>query len=107
MAGLLAKMSVGMKQYAIDASVMQMLGLVETAEPQIESVLRKSLRDMRAKHPQTAQVFLTNWTKINTAVQQELAAPQSFFGSGNFGSGKKRTRKASTRRSKKTQKHAV
>lgn len=93
----------GMKSYAVDALTSQLPTLVETAQPQIESALRKSLRDMRAKHPKSAQIFATNWAKLNNAVQQELASPQSSF----FGSGKKRTRKASTRRSKKTLKHNV
>jgi hypothetical protein len=105
MAGLIAKFGVGMKDYAVDAVVSQLPGLIETAAPQIELGLRKSLRDIRTKHPKNAQVFLQNWTRLNAAVQQELApaAPtsSSFFGA-------KRTRKALRRRpSKRTSKNAV
>lgn len=99
----MAMLLTGMKSYAVDALTSQLPKLVETAQPQIESALRKSLRDMRAKHPKSAQIFATNWAKLNAAVQQELGAPQPSF----FGGGKKRTRKVSTRRSKKTQKHAL
>jgi hypothetical protein len=86
----------GVKSYAVDALTSQLPTLVETAQPQIESALRKSLRTMRAKHPKSAQIFAANWAKLNIAVQEELTKPASFFGSG------KRTRKTIKRRKQRT-----
>jgi hypothetical protein len=86
----------GLKSYGVDALTSQLPTLVETAQPQIESALRKSLRTMRAKHPKSAQIFAANWAKLNTAVQEELTKPASFFGSG------KRTRKTIKRRKQRT-----
>jgi hypothetical protein len=85
-----------MKKYAMDTMLAQLPGLIETAEPQIEAALRRSLQDIRTNRPQSAQIFLTNWKKINKAVQEELpsaAQPPSFFGNGV-----KRTRKTAKRR---------
>lgn len=84
------------KKYATDTMLAQLPGLIETAEPQIEAALRRSLQDLRTNRPQSAQIFLTNWKKINKAVQEELpsaAQPPSFFGNGV-----KRTRKTAKRR---------
>ena len=86
----------GLKSYGVDALTSQLPTLVETALPQIETALRKSLRTMRAKNPKSAQVFAANWAKLNTAVQEELTKPASFFGSG------KRTRKTMKRRKQRT-----
>lgn len=48
--------------------------LIEKYEPEIESKLRESLRTIKMSHPQESQLFLTNWTKLNKAVQEELGA---------------------------------
>jgi hypothetical protein len=48
--------------------------LVEKYEPEIEAKLRESLRTIKASHPEEVSIFLTNWTKLNNAVQQELSA---------------------------------
>jgi hypothetical protein len=84
------------KSYAVDALTSQLPTLVETAQPEIESALRKSLKTMRAKRPERARIFAANWAKLNNAVQEELTKPASFFGSG------KRTRKTIKRRKQRT-----
>lgn len=62
--------------------------LVEKYEPEIEAKLRESLRTIKAAHPDEASIFLTNWNKLNNAVQAELVTPVPAMG------GKKRkTRK--------------
>lgn len=54
--------------------------LVEKYEPEIEAKLRESLRTIKTAHPDEASIFLSNWTKLNNAVQQELAAPTPAMG---------------------------
>lgn len=54
--------------------------LVEKFEPEIESKLRESLRSIKASRPAESQLFLTNWTKLNNAVQQELGTPATMGG---------------------------
>lgn len=46
--------------------------LIETAEPQIEVQLRKTLQQIKATNPKESQLFLTNWKKLDKVVQQEL-----------------------------------
>jgi hypothetical protein len=60
--------------------------LVEKYEPEIEAKLRESLRTIKAAHPDEASIFLTNWNKLNNAVQAELATPA-------MGGKKRKTRK--------------
>lgn len=60
--------------------------LVEKYEPEIEAKLRESLRTIKAAHPEEASIFLTNWNRLNTAVQSELAVP-------TIGGKKRKTRK--------------
>ena len=85
----------GMKSYAVDALTSQLPALIETAQPQIEEALRKSLRTMRAKRPESTKVFAENWAKLNTAVQEEVGTSRV---SSIFGGAKKRTRKTIKRR---------
>lgn len=47
--------------------------LVEKFEPALEAGLRSSLKKMKVEHPDEAKVFLANWTKLNAAVNSELA----------------------------------
>jgi hypothetical protein len=47
--------------------------LVEKYEPEIEAKLRESLRTIKTAHPEEASIFLTNWNKLNNAVQAELS----------------------------------
>lgn len=61
--------------------------LVEKYEPEIEAKLRESLRTIKTAHPDEASIFLTNWNKLNSAVQAELTAPSS------MGGRKRKTRK--------------
>lgn len=60
--------------------------LVEKFEPEIESKLRESLRTMKVARPEETRIFLTNWTKLNNAVQSELSTPA-------MGGKRKKTRK--------------
>jgi len=46
--------------------------LVEQYEPKLEEGLRTALRSLKTNHPDHAANFLTNWSKLNGAVQQEL-----------------------------------
>lgn len=48
--------------------------LVEKYEPEIENKLRESLRTIKASRPQESQLFLSNWVKLNKAVQEELGS---------------------------------
>jgi len=59
--------------------------LVEKFEPEIESKLREALRNMKTLHPEETGIFLTNWNKLNKAVQAELGTPSM--------GGRKKTRK--------------
>lgn len=61
--------------------------LVEKFEPEIERKLRESLRSIKASRPEESQLFLTNWAKLNNAVQQELGS------SATMGGRKRKTRK--------------
>lgn len=49
--------------------------LIEKFEPDVEKALRENLRKIRASNPQEASIFLTQWTKLNKAVQDELSGP--------------------------------
>lgn len=62
-----------MGSFMLNTVTSQLPKLVETYEPQIENTLRTTLRNMKAKYPNEANLFLTNWTKLNKAVQEELA----------------------------------
>lgn len=62
--------------------------LVEKYEPEIETKLRESLRTIKTAHPEEASIFLTNWTKLNNAVQAELSTPAP-----SIGGRKRKTRK--------------
>lgn len=65
--------------------------LVEKFEPEIERKLRESLRTIKATRPEESALFLSNWTKLNKAVQEELgsSAPVSDVG----GKRRRKTRK--------------
>ncbi len=51
----------------------QLAPLVEKYEPQLEASLRSTLSNMKAKYPGEAQVFLTNWAKLDKAVRETLS----------------------------------
>ena len=70
----------------LKSQIMTMLPkLIETAEPQLEIELRKSLQQIKITNPNEAQLFLTNWKKLNNVVQSELVSSQA-------GGKKKRTK---------------
>jgi anti-sigma factor RsiW len=73
--------------------------LIEKFEPQIQAGLRSSLKTMKAQHPEQAALFLTNWNKLNAAVNSELAAPP--MGAPPMG-GRRRVKR--TRRNKRSSK---
>ncbi len=55
--------------------VMKMLpSLIEQNEPMLEQKLRETLRTVKASNPNEAQLFLTNWRKLNAAIESELVA---------------------------------
>ncbi len=58
----------------LKTQVMAMLPqLIETAEPQMESKLREVLRSIKTTKPAEAGLFLSNWKKLDKAVQEELS----------------------------------
>ena len=85
----------------------QLPGLIEKFEPEMEKALRENLRKIRASNPQEASLFLTQWTKLNKAVQDELSGPAPSVPAGDIpavnpfkgGKSKKRTRKLKHRKS--------
>jgi hypothetical protein len=63
-----------MAAFLLSSLKSQLPSLVERYEPQLETGIRDILRTMKQKHPEESNVFLTNWNKLNNAVQQELGA---------------------------------
>ncbi len=63
--------------------------LIQTAEPQIETQLRQTLRNIKATKPAETAVFLNNWKKLDKAVQEELGVPVEPVG----GKKRRKTRK--------------
>lgn len=77
--------------------VMKMLPkLIEQNESEVEAKLRELLRTVKASNPAESQLFLTNWRKLNTAIETELsAAPAAPVPTGGK---RKRTRKLKHRK---------
>ena len=69
--------------------VNQIPSLIEKFEPMLESSLRSNLKKVKAEHPERATQFLTNWRKLNTAIESELGAPAPV----KTGARRKRTRR--------------
>ena len=67
--------------------VNQIPNLIEKFEPMLESTLRSNLKKVKAEHPERTAVFLTNWRKLNTAIETELGAAPG------VGARRKRTRR--------------
>jgi hypothetical protein len=61
-----------MASFVLSTVTAKLPALVEKFEPELESGLRTVLKKLKTEHPDEAVLFLTNWTKINKAVQQEL-----------------------------------
>ena len=76
--------------FILNTVTSQLPKLVQTYEPQIESALVTALTKIKAEHPDEAQLFLTNWRKINAHVEAVLVS-----------GGRKRTR----RHKRKVRKH--
>jgi hypothetical protein len=77
-----------MAAFVLNTLKTQLPLLIEKYEPEIEGKLRESLRTIKMSNPSESQLFLTNWVKLNKAVQEELGGPTPVMG------GKKRkTRK--------------
>jgi cell division septal protein FtsQ len=75
--------------------VMKMLpALIEQNEPMVEQKLRETLRTIKASNPSESQLFLTNWRKLNTAIESELSAAPVAPTAGK----RKRTRKLKHRK---------
>jgi hypothetical protein len=83
----------------LNAVKTQLPMLIEKFEPQIQAGLRASLKTMKAQHPEQAALFLTNWNKLNAAVNSELAPPP--VGAPPMGA---RRRVKRTRRNKRSSK---
>ena len=65
--------------------------LVQNAEPQMEAQLRQTLRTIKATKPAESELFLTNWRKLDKAVQEELSVQDPSLAMG--GKKKRKTRK--------------
>lgn len=63
--------------FVMNAVKSQLPFLIEKFEPDMEKALRENLRKIRASNPQEAKLFLTEWVKLNKAVQDELSGPVS------------------------------
>jgi hypothetical protein len=77
-----------MAAFVLNTLKSQLPMLVERFEPTLEAGLRSSLKKIKAEHPEEAKIFLANWTKLNAAVNSELAVP-----TGARRRGGKRTRR--------------
>ena len=66
----------------------QIPSLIEKFEPMLESSLRSNLKKLKTEHPEKTGVFLTNWRKLNTAIEAELGS------SAKLGARRKRTRRS-------------
>jgi len=53
----------------------QLPSLIEKFEPEIEEGLRNTLRSVKSSNPTEAELFYTNWKKLNAAIEQELGTP--------------------------------
>lgn len=53
----------------------QLPSLIEKFEPELEKALRDTLRAVKASNPSEAQLFLTNWKKLDAAIKAELESP--------------------------------
>lgn len=62
-----------MASFVLNTVTSKLPELVEKYEPKLESGLRSALKKLKTEHPDHAAGFLSNWSKLNTAVQQELA----------------------------------
>ena len=61
--------------FVLNAVQSQLTNLVQQYEPQMEASLRTTLTKLKEARPNEAALFLTQWTKLNNAVQQTLATP--------------------------------
>lgn len=80
-----------MATFVLNTIKSQLPMLVERFEPEIESKLRESLRGIKASRPAESALFLTNWTKLNKAVQEELGSSTPLSDVG--GKRRRKTRK--------------
>ena len=62
-----------MASFVLNTVISKLPALVEKFEPELEKGLRTGLKKLKTEHPDQAAGFLSNWSKLNTAVQQELA----------------------------------
>jgi hypothetical protein len=67
-----------------DEAIKQIPRLIEENEPKVEASLVRILGTLKVQHPDEAQLFLQNWRKLNTVVEQQL---------GSAGGRRKRTRR--------------
>lgn len=57
---------------ARDAAIQQIPGLIEKYEPDIAKALTGALTKLNAEQPQEAQLFLTNWKKLDDIVRKTI-----------------------------------
>ena len=50
----------------------QIIPLVEKFEPELQSILVKTLQSVKASNPAEADLFYTNWKLLDAAIEQEL-----------------------------------
>jgi hypothetical protein len=61
-----------MASFVLSTVTSKLPSLVEKFEPELENGLRTVLKKLKTEHPEEATLFLTNWSKIDKAVKQEL-----------------------------------
>ena len=61
--------------FVLNAVQSQLTNLVQKYEPQMEASLRSTLTKIKQSRPNEAALFLTQWSKLNKAVQETLAQP--------------------------------
>ena len=63
-----------LKNAARDAASKQIPDLIQKYEPSIEKSLSVALKTLKTEHPEEAQLFLTNWKKIDSVVKSVLSS---------------------------------
>lgn len=53
----------------------QIVPLIEKFEPELESILLKTLQSVKTSNPTEAELFYKNWKKLNTAIESQFGAP--------------------------------
>lgn len=53
----------------------QIVPLIEKFQPELESIFVKTIQSLKTSNPTEAELFHTNWKKLNTAVESQFGTP--------------------------------